>query len=86
MNDYDWTGNIKELEKIANSWKTEPLAVGVLQLAQEILYLHGCVKRGRGEDIYPNQPGRNVFEYIKELEAKLNTKIGKVRMVEGETV
>lgn len=68
----------KHFEKIAEEAKIkdrdrdiEYFANGVLSLAKELRYLNGCVKRGRGEDIDPEHPGRNVFEYIKELESKL---------------
>lgn len=59
--------------KLRKNKEVKDLANGVLSLTQELLYLHGCVKRGRGIDIDPDHPGRNVFEYIKELECKINT-------------
>ena len=63
---------LEELAKrISKDEDTRELAKGALSLASELLYLNGCVERGRGSDIYPDQPCRNVFEYIKELEVKL---------------
>lgn len=61
--------NMKRLKELANSSAVnEELAKGILDMAKEIKYLNGCVQRGRGSDIYPDEPCRNVFNYILELE------------------
>ena len=64
-------GDTKALErKAAEQMKNEAATIAhmAMKVVGDLMYLNGCVKRGRGEDIYPEHPGRNVFEYIKELE------------------
>lgn len=66
--------NWKALEAVAKKVQkekdTRDLAEGTLSLIGDLMYLNGCVKRGRGSDLYPDRPFKNVFEYIKELEGK----------------
>jgi len=63
--------NVERLETLAEQANNKELAQGILDMAEEIKYLNGCVKRGRGSDIYPDEPCRNVFNYILELEQGL---------------
>jgi len=69
-------GDIRELErKVQRIKEIEDMAdwgERTLKLIADMDYLNGCVKRGRGSDIVPDCPAQNVFEYIKELESKLN--------------
>ena len=64
-----WDNVIKRYHR--NDTTTE-LAENAVKLAEEVMYVNGCVKRGRGEDIEPEYPLKNVFEYIKELEQQLS--------------
>ena len=69
-------GDIRELERKVKKVKSinDMAEWGrlTLKLIAEVRYLNGCVKRGRGSDIVADSPAQNVFEYIKELEAKLH--------------
>jgi chromosome segregation ATPase len=46
------------------------LAEGVVDLMNDLKYLNGMVKRGRGSDIDTSNMNKNVFKYIQELEAE----------------
>lgn len=75
MDNDNWgrLGDLRALErKVDEHRKNEAATIAhrALKVAKDLLYLNGCVARGRGTDIDPEYPGRNVFEYIKELEAK----------------
>jgi len=59
----------KEAQIQHNKNEAATIAYMALQVVDDLEYLNGCVKRGRGEVIDPVHPGRNVFEYIKELES-----------------
>ena len=70
-------GSIRALEAMAKEYKNKQdkneaatIAFMALDVAKDLMYLNGCVKRGKGEDIDSTYPGRNVFEYIKEIEAE----------------
>ena len=67
--------NLKRLQDLA--WKKEDsaLAQQVITLSRELLYLNGCVAKARGMHLDPDHPSRNVFLYIKELEAKCGIQV-----------
>lgn len=76
MEAHGWNtiGCFKELERVAGQGrKNEAATIAhmALGLVKDLQYLNGCVLRGRGEDIDDVRPGRNIFEYIKELEAEI---------------
>ena len=80
-------GNIRELEKYANAIRKNEAAViaqQALLVVEDLKYLNGCVKRGRGEDIDKNCPAKNVFEYIKELEQRAEKAEAQVAEVQKE--
>jgi|LGVF01.2.fsa_nt_gb hypothetical protein len=73
--DNNWSsiGSFRELERKAkehNLNEASKIAQMALMLIQNLKYLSGCVVKGRGTDIDKEHPARNVFEYVKELEAK----------------
>ena len=65
-------GDIRALEELSKRIRKEQdmrkWGELTLKLIEELRYLNGCVVRGRGRDIDPDKPFRNIFEYIKELE------------------
>jgi len=73
-NGWNSLGDIRALEAKVNRIRNiEDMAEWgrlTLKLVADIDYLNGCVKRGRGTDIDSDCPARNIFEYIKELEAR----------------
>jgi hypothetical protein len=74
-NGWNSLGDIRELERkakrITDIEDMKAWAKLTLKLVANLDYLNGCVKRGRGSDIDPDCPARNIFEYIKELESRL---------------
>jgi hypothetical protein len=58
------------LELLSKNLRDQEFAEIALRVVSQIKYVNGCVKRGRGSDIVPDEPFQNVFEYIKELEQK----------------
>jgi len=73
VRDWHGLGDISGLERKAAermAGDAATIAHMTMKVINDLKYLSGCVARGRGEDIDAAHPGRNVFEYIKEIEQK----------------
>ena len=66
----------------ADKSNTTTIANLALKAVGDINYLDGCVAKGRGKDIFPFQPARNVFEYIKELELKNDSQTTEIEFLQ----
>jgi hypothetical protein len=88
MDNWNSLGDVRELERKANKIlhlrDMEDWGRLTLRLIDNIKYLNGCVKRGRGSDIDEQYPIRNIFEYIKELEGRVATHAPRLQKASEE--